>query len=38
VRWVSRSGGGHGAVREMIEYVLQAQGTWTGAVADFLGS
>jgi 3-deoxy-D-manno-octulosonate 8-phosphate phosphatase (KDO 8-P phosphatase) len=38
VRWVSRSGGGHGAVRELIEHVLQAQGTWTDAVADFLGS
>jgi 3-deoxy-D-manno-octulosonate 8-phosphate phosphatase (KDO 8-P phosphatase) len=38
VRWVSRSAGGHGAVREMIEHVLQAQGTWTRAVAEFLGS
>jgi len=38
VRWVSRTGGGRGAVREMIEHVLQAQGTWAGAVADFLGS
>jgi 3-deoxy-D-manno-octulosonate 8-phosphate phosphatase (KDO 8-P phosphatase) len=38
VRWVSRSDGGHGAVRELIEHVLQAQGTWTGAVAEFLGS
>jgi 3-deoxy-D-manno-octulosonate 8-phosphate phosphatase (KDO 8-P phosphatase) len=38
VRWVSRNGGGHGAVREMIEHVLQAQGTWAGAIADFLKS
>jgi 3-deoxy-D-manno-octulosonate 8-phosphate phosphatase (KDO 8-P phosphatase) len=38
VSWVSRNGGGHGAVREMIEHVLQAQGTWAGAVTDFLES
>jgi 3-deoxy-D-manno-octulosonate 8-phosphate phosphatase (KDO 8-P phosphatase) len=38
VRWVSPSGGGRGAVRELIEHVLQAQGTWTGAVAHFLDS
>jgi 3-deoxy-D-manno-octulosonate 8-phosphate phosphatase (KDO 8-P phosphatase) len=38
VRWVSRSGGGHGAVREMIEHVLHAQGAWGGAIAEFLGS
>ncbi len=38
VGWVSRSGGGHGAVREMIEHVLQAQGSWTRAIADFIES
>jgi 3-deoxy-D-manno-octulosonate 8-phosphate phosphatase (KDO 8-P phosphatase) len=38
VAWVSRTGGGQGAVREMVEHVLQAQGTWTAAVAEFLGS
>jgi 3-deoxy-D-manno-octulosonate 8-phosphate phosphatase (KDO 8-P phosphatase) len=35
VRWVSQNPGGRGAVREMIEHVLQVQGTWTGAVAEF---
>lgn len=38
VHWVSASGGGRGAVRECIEHVLRAQGTWTAAVADFFPS
>ena len=38
VAWVSASAGGHGAARELIEHVLQAQGTWATAVAEFLGS
>ena len=38
VAWVSTRAGGHGAARELIEYVLQAQGTWAAAVAEFLGS
>jgi 3-deoxy-D-manno-octulosonate 8-phosphate phosphatase (KDO 8-P phosphatase) len=38
VHWVSASGGGHGAVRECIEHVLRAQGTWRAAVADYLES
>jgi 3-deoxy-D-manno-octulosonate 8-phosphate phosphatase (KDO 8-P phosphatase) len=38
VQWVSSSGGGHGAVRECIEHVLRAQGTWRTAVADYLES
>jgi 3-deoxy-D-manno-octulosonate 8-phosphate phosphatase (KDO 8-P phosphatase) len=36
VQWVSPSGGGRGAVRECIEHVLRAQGTWATAVGDFL--
>src|SRR4051812_44715224 len=31
VQWVSRSGGGHGAVRECIEHVLRGQGAWQAA-------
>jgi 3-deoxy-D-manno-octulosonate 8-phosphate phosphatase (KDO 8-P phosphatase) len=38
VHWVSASGGGQGAVRECIEHVLRAQGTWRAAVADYLES
>jgi len=38
VQWVSASGGGRGAVRECIEHVLRAQGTWPGAVGDYLES
>jgi 3-deoxy-D-manno-octulosonate 8-phosphate phosphatase (KDO 8-P phosphatase) len=36
VQWVSASAGGRGAVRECIEHVLRAQGTWRRAVADYL--
>jgi len=36
VHWVSASGGGRGAVRECIEHLLRAQGTWRTAVAGFL--
>jgi 3-deoxy-D-manno-octulosonate 8-phosphate phosphatase (KDO 8-P phosphatase) len=28
VTWISTQRGGHGAVREMIELVLRAQGRW----------
>jgi 3-deoxy-D-manno-octulosonate 8-phosphate phosphatase (KDO 8-P phosphatase) len=38
VEWVSTYGGGRGAVRECIEHVLRAQGAWTAAVGDLLGS
>jgi 3-deoxy-D-manno-octulosonate 8-phosphate phosphatase (KDO 8-P phosphatase) len=38
VHWVSRAGGGRGAVRECIEHVLRAQGAWAAAVADFFPS
>lgn len=36
VDWVTRLPGGHGAVREVVERVLQAQGSWDRAVAGFL--
>ena len=35
VHWVSRLGGGHGAVRELLEVILQAQGKWDGVLAAF---
>lgn len=38
VHWVSKAAGGDGAVRELIEHILRAQGTWHTAVAEFLGS
>jgi 3-deoxy-D-manno-octulosonate 8-phosphate phosphatase (KDO 8-P phosphatase) len=38
VHWVSASGGGRGAVRECIEHLLRAQGTWRTAVAGFVES
>jgi 3-deoxy-D-manno-octulosonate 8-phosphate phosphatase (KDO 8-P phosphatase) len=37
VDWVSASGGGRGAVRECIEHVLRAQGSWRAAVGAYLG-
>ena len=36
VQWVSAAGGGRGAVRECIEHVLRAKGTWAAAVGDYL--
>ena len=36
VDWVSEREGGRGAVRELIEHILQAQGTWPAAVGDYL--
>jgi 3-deoxy-D-manno-octulosonate 8-phosphate phosphatase (KDO 8-P phosphatase) len=36
VHWVSRSGGGNGAVRELLEVVLRAQGRWAELLASFL--
>jgi 3-deoxy-D-manno-octulosonate 8-phosphate phosphatase (KDO 8-P phosphatase) len=36
VHWVSRSGGGCGAARELVELVLGAQGKWEPLVAAFL--
>jgi 3-deoxy-D-manno-octulosonate 8-phosphate phosphatase (KDO 8-P phosphatase) len=35
VHWVSRAGGGNGAVRELIELVLRAQDRWTSAAEAF---
>jgi 3-deoxy-D-manno-octulosonate 8-phosphate phosphatase (KDO 8-P phosphatase) len=34
--WVTTRPGGHGAVREVVEQVLQAQNRWDEAVAGFL--
>ena len=36
VHWVSRSGGGFGAARELVELVLGAQGKWEPLVAAFV--
>lgn len=36
VDWVSRHRGGRGAVRELVELVLAAQGRWTGIVETYL--
>ena len=33
--WVSRAGGGRGAVREFIEMVMRAQGKWDGMVVEY---
>jgi 3-deoxy-D-manno-octulosonate 8-phosphate phosphatase (KDO 8-P phosphatase) len=35
--WISAARGGRGAVRELIELVLQAQGRWAAVVAGYLG-
>jgi 3-deoxy-D-manno-octulosonate 8-phosphate phosphatase (KDO 8-P phosphatase) len=36
--WVTQRAGGQGAVREVIDLVLRAQGRWTAAVQDYLHS
>jgi 3-deoxy-D-manno-octulosonate 8-phosphate phosphatase (KDO 8-P phosphatase) len=36
VDWVSGSGGGRGAVRELVEMVLRAQNRWDGIVSSYL--
>ena len=36
--YVTRRGGGHGAVREAIELILESQGKWTAAVEAYLQS
>ena len=38
VHWVSPSGGGHGAVRDLIELVLRAQGRWDAIVQQYSGA
>jgi len=35
VDWVSSSGGGRGAARELIELVLRAQGRWNDVVQQY---
>jgi 3-deoxy-D-manno-octulosonate 8-phosphate phosphatase (KDO 8-P phosphatase) len=35
VHWVSGSGGGRGAVRELVEMVLRAQNQWDGIVSSY---
>ena len=35
VHWVSAAGGGRGAVRELIELVLRAQGRWEEVLSSF---
>jgi 3-deoxy-D-manno-octulosonate 8-phosphate phosphatase (KDO 8-P phosphatase) len=37
VDWVSTMPGGRGAVRELIEVVLRAQGRWAAVVAEHGG-
>ena len=37
VDWVSTAPGGRGAVRELIEVVLRAQGRWAAVVAEHGG-
>jgi 3-deoxy-D-manno-octulosonate 8-phosphate phosphatase (KDO 8-P phosphatase) len=36
VHWVSGAAGGRGAVRELIELVLRAQGKWETVLADYV--
>jgi len=36
VDWVARHNGGYGAARELVEFVLRAQGKWDALVASFL--
>lgn len=36
VQGVTRNGGGHGAVREVAEAILRAQGYWAGLLANYL--
>ena len=38
VHWVSQERGGRGAVRELLELVLRAQGKWDRIVQTFLSS
>ena len=37
VHWVTPSSGGHGAVRDVIELILKAQGHWEGILARYGG-
>ena len=33
--YVTKAGGGHGAVREVAELILKAQNKWTRLIADY---
>lgn len=33
--WVAAAPGGHGAVRELVEFILAAQGRWDDALAEY---
>jgi 3-deoxy-D-manno-octulosonate 8-phosphate phosphatase (KDO 8-P phosphatase) len=35
--WVSRHGGGRGAVREFVELLLAARGSWPDLVRTYVG-
>jgi 3-deoxy-D-manno-octulosonate 8-phosphate phosphatase (KDO 8-P phosphatase) len=34
--YVTRASGGKGAIREVVELILKAQGKWDAAIAEFL--
>ena len=36
--WVSTRAGGSGAVRDLVEFILRAQGRWDAALADYLAA
>ena len=36
--YVTQAPGGHGAVRELIEYILRGQGRWEAAIETYLGN
>jgi 3-deoxy-D-manno-octulosonate 8-phosphate phosphatase (KDO 8-P phosphatase) len=36
VAYVTRKAGGEGAVREVVEVILRAKGTWDSAIAEFM--
>ena len=36
VAYVTHAAGGHGAIREVVELILKAQGKWDAAIAEFL--
>lgn len=35
--WVSQSPGGHGAVRELIDFIVQSRGEWDWVIKTFVG-
>ncbi len=36
--WVTQANGGHGAVREVAEWLLKAQGKWDGLIQRYVGT